>query len=167
MLQEAFSSLGSLFGFGLQAEHRAAAGLSDPGYRHQQAEWVLTDLQRSPGQPGPGPATCFTQTLYTAGSKRSTAVQTSTHINAIKDSHCKVNQITFSSKYSRCRCAECVTAVFALRLLWSAQTCVTRVGFGSWADSGARECVRSFTGRVSSVSVENKPNHIRGSSSDI
>ena len=50
-----------------QAGHGTAAGLSHPGHRHQQAERVPVDLQRSSGQPGPGPAAGFTQTLYPAG----------------------------------------------------------------------------------------------------
>lgn len=50
-----------------QAGHGTAAGLSHPGYGHQQAEWVPVDLQRTSGQPGPGPPAGLTQTLYAAG----------------------------------------------------------------------------------------------------
>ena len=52
----------------------------------------------------------------------------------------------------------------ALRLPWSVQTSVTRVGFGSSADSGVRECVRSSTDRVSKASSSKsrfKKHHLR------
>lgn len=51
----------------LQAGHRTAAGLHHPGYRHQPAERVPAVVQRTSGQPGPGPSAGLSQTLYTAG----------------------------------------------------------------------------------------------------
>lgn len=62
-------SVGLLSGAPLppQAGHGTAAGLSHPGDRHQQAERVPVDLQRTSGQPGPGPPAGLTQALHAAG----------------------------------------------------------------------------------------------------
>lgn len=125
----------------LQAGHGTTARLSHPGYRHQPTEWVPVDLQRTSGQPGPGPPAGFTQALYPAG-----ILAHRLHPTCF---------FFFSNMLTTC--TSCVyLSVFACRLLWSVQTSVIRVGFGSWADSGARGCVRNSTGRVRNISSQFK-----------
>lgn len=51
----------------VQAGHRAAAGFSHLGYRHQQTKRIPDNSPRASGQPGYGPSAGHTQAFHTSG----------------------------------------------------------------------------------------------------
>lgn len=125
----------------LQAGHWTAAGLSHPSYWHRQAEWVPVDVQRTSGQPGHGPSSGFTQTLYSAGTMP-------IHLYNLPEQNSYFIR-WFSFILQSQNTHEWNGPFIIFRLPSNVQMSVTHVGFGNWADSGVRGCVRNSTGRVS------------------
>lgn len=122
----------------LQAGHGTAAGFPHPGHRHQQAERVPDDFQRTPGQPGPGPAPSCAQTLHPAGTRAPPPVFPRQRTEGVTFASAMCLQIAL-------KCADVCNPcrVWELSRQWSERVCEE---FYRQGESKMQTATKTFTG---------------------